>query len=551
MKVLISRDGQDYGPYTRKVVDEHLQSRRLSLEDWSWSPGLAEGWIRLKELLELLENGGQSEEAGEGDRESGTTEEDLEDPEGVGEVSLVGGDEEDPDEEEEGEEDSDEAVEIDPPEGSCPPEIGILDAMVADCREFRELEGRLSNFNLWNIVPPQSYDERSHHKMLEWLFSRQTHNLGNLFLRRWLIRILKDDAEDRPLNPLNIEYARFIEWKVNREQPAAGASIDLFLNIKTRDQGRFLVVVEVKIWAPLGPNQLQSYRQWALENYDSAKNTVLFVLLYDKGSRPQVPQVEDPHWIQTTFDELRQVLMEVMEESGDRIPGREKDFIEQYMENLPPISPAGRAEDLESMTYAIYNKFWKGIDYANKATEVPQPDDWQIHAKKFCRQHPEAFEQLTKHDRTGILKKELIKLIEDRFGDVDAEAMLSDGIDILELKKDWNVPEPKLRVTVEIFLRVKTVKLRLRVHPTNESKAPDRLDESFSSAAPPRYGGNDGAIGNIIYNKRFVEELQLKSKNHLSAQARIIFEAFVRIWHQDEEFQIGLKTIENHLKGTP
>ena len=42
-----------------------------------------------------------------------------------------------------------------------------------------------------------------------------------------------------------------------------------------------------------------------------------------------------------------------------------------------------------------------------------------------------------------------------------------------------------------------------------------------------------------------------KAKNHLSVQARIIFEAFERIWDEDEEFQIGLKTIENHLKGTP
>ena len=65
----------------------------------------------------------------------------------------------------------------------------------------------------------------------------------------------------------------------------------------------------------------------------------------------------------------------------------------------------------------------------------------------------------------------------------------------------------------------------------------------------PRYGGNDGAIGPIIYNNLFLTEPQLQAKNNLSERARIIFEEFENIWEEDEQFGIALRAIEHHLSG--
>ena len=53
--------------------------------------------------------------------------------------------------------------------------------------------------------------------MLLWLLKEnKSHNLGDFFLRRWLILVLHNDrlkekTIQRSLNPLNIEYARVVE----------------------------------------------------------------------------------------------------------------------------------------------------------------------------------------------------------------------------------------------------------------------------------------------------------------------------------------------------
>ena len=95
--------------------------------------------------------------------------------------------------------------------------------MIAESSEFKKLSSSLSGFNLWelfDIETAESFNE----KMLLWLLNEnESHNLGDFFLRRWLILVLHKDLNSqhrykRPLNALNIEYARVVDSSIESQK---------------------------------------------------------------------------------------------------------------------------------------------------------------------------------------------------------------------------------------------------------------------------------------------------------------------------------------------
>lgn len=50
MEILVSRDGEQFGPYGPNDARKYLAAGRLQADDWAWHQG-ADGWISLKELL--------------------------------------------------------------------------------------------------------------------------------------------------------------------------------------------------------------------------------------------------------------------------------------------------------------------------------------------------------------------------------------------------------------------------------------------------------------------------------------------------------------------
>ncbi len=614
MKIRISRNGQNYGPYAREKVEQYLQTNDLLPRDLAWSPGLA-AWIPLEELLELLGTGAKTEEAGEDADQAGTTEgeeasgdeaeetgeqaeetepedgenvdeavtpEDLEDQERAADVPAAGDDDEDPGEgEEEGEEYSDEVEAIARPDGACPEEIRILDEMVADCREFRELNQHLEDFNIWKTLQ-MIENEGSHEKTLYWLLNRRkSHNLGDLFLRRWLIRILREEehSERGQLNPINLEYARIKRLKISRQkvvvpgiQDKKFKKLDLFLEISTNDEGEndqgkrgllveeWVLLVEMKVKSGLGTKQLEEYRTWVEREYPDHKR--LLVLLYDEERPPDVPEGENKHWIQTSFTEVRQVLMEIVEEFGSRIPDRERDFIDQYLEVLPPLYPKDSSKKSEALTHAIYGKYWKGIEYAKTAYDAPGATTyWGRHAKRLYVHHKKAFELILKQQSAEkFLQKELTNLLEDMFEGKESGRMLAGKtkLELLELMDHWGVSNPNCHVCMQLYNSNNAYRLRIWVHsdtstnPQAQARAAARaaLITNFFGSIPKNYGGRHGVNEKKgrIYNKP-LESGNANLEQDLFVRAKRIFQEFERIWKDDEDFQIGLKAIENHLKG--
>ena len=70
-----------------------------------------------------------------------------------------------------------------------------LDAFLVDNQELEQLNARLSAFNLFNILRIEQVEIRQSN-VLSWLLTpSEAHGLGPTFLRRFLSRLIKGDAE--------------------------------------------------------------------------------------------------------------------------------------------------------------------------------------------------------------------------------------------------------------------------------------------------------------------------------------------------------------------
>jgi len=451
-----------------------------------------------------------------------------------------------------------------------PAEIKILDQMIAESSEFKKLSSSLSGFNLWelfNIETAESFNE----KMLLWLLNEnESHNLGDFFLRRWLILVLHKDLNSkrrykRPLNALNIEYARVVDSSIESQKMiqinGRTRFLDLFIDLKTLRQEDWVIIIEIKVGTHDHENQLSDYRQWLKETYPNHKKLTIF--LYDENLKQQPPDDEDRYWLKTTFSDVRNVIKEALNEKQGLIPFREESFIEQYMENLPPLAPEGKSENLAELTHKLFGNYSKGIQYANDANkkEDDELDSWQIHAKHFVRERKKEFLLLEKQDEYRFVRNELVSILKSKewfpetsnIRDIVAYSPGEWGVDLVDLMKEndskWkeSVHSEHLRVYLHLFWGTyqneARFRLRLRI-PEQENFLEERnnlIKDFFSQVNPSNYGGNNAtseATG-LIYNK----VLDYENSDNLFTLCRSIISSFKEIWCDPEDFSMAMDAI--------
>ena len=311
--------------------------------------------------------------------------------------------------------------------------------------------------------------------MLLWLLNEnESHNLGDFFLRRWLILVLHKDLNSqhrykRPLNALNIEYARVVDSSIESQKMiqinGRTRYLDLFIDLKTLRQEDWVIIIEIKVGTHDHENQLSDYRQWLKETYPNHKKLTIF--LYDENLKQQPPEDEDRYWLKTTFSDVRNVIKEALNEKKGLIPFREESFIEQYMENLPPLAPEGKSENLAELTHKLFGNYSKGIQYANDANkkEDDELDSWQIHAKNFVRERKKEFLLLEKQDEYRFVRNELVSILKSKewfpetsnIRDIVTYTQGEWGVDLVDLMKEndskWkeSVHSEHLRVYLHLF----------------------------------------------------------------------------------------------------
>lgn len=206
------------------------------------------------------------------------------------------------------------------------PIIRDMNELIVNCPELRELEKILGTFNIFRVLGA-TYHELRHSNMLAWLLQpEESHGLRDLFLRRWLMRVLNDADEIAGYvpDPAEIDIAQFVKVQVLREW----ASIDLLMLLDTLDGTHWIVAIENKVRATQGKEQLAAYRR-RIEDAFPDKEYKLFLFLTKNPEKPK-----DRAYISADYRQVLEVLVECIEERRENIGREPSVLLKHYQEIL-------------------------------------------------------------------------------------------------------------------------------------------------------------------------------------------------------------------------
>ena len=153
-----------------------------------------------------------------------------------------------------------------------------LDAFLVDNPELEALNARLAAFNMFRVLRVERTEIR-HSNVLAWLLTpRESHGLGDLFLRRFLSRLLMENDEiDVSLTPAQVELMDLNDVEVLRDWQ----NIDVLARSRSGD---WCLLIENKIGSKEKKGALLKYRDAVTRDMPTAQ--IIPVLLTVEGEQP-------------------------------------------------------------------------------------------------------------------------------------------------------------------------------------------------------------------------------------------------------------------------
>lgn len=241
-----------------------------------------------------------------------------------------------------------------------------LNKFITECSEFRELQSQIGQFNIFRVLGIEDAEIR-HSNMLAWLFTPgESHGLEDRFLKQYLMLVSYDSENDSDfLDPVEIDTATIQSCEVLRER----FNIDLMIDIKT-DQESWLFVIENKVKAKQGKDQLRNYREAlakkprAQEKYKDHKTFCIF--LTKDGEEPN-----DDAFSVSTYEHVYKALTIAFEERREAIGTEPAALIQNYRKLLEQKFMSN--SQIQKLVQKIYKTHKEAIDTI--IDNLPAPRD--------------------------------------------------------------------------------------------------------------------------------------------------------------------------------
>jgi hypothetical protein len=223
-----------------------------------------------------------------------------------------------------------------------------LRSFVVNCPEFRQLELLLGKFNIFEALKLSDHEIR-HSTVLAWLLDpAENHGFGDLFLRRWLMRVLHDAESAGAESPdaVEIDAAQFQWVQVRREWN----HIDLLIEIQLGQNQQWVVAVENKVWSTQHSDQLRRYRTVLESSYKNAQRCYVFLSVL-----PEEP--EDDAYLSATYAQIADILASCLIERSGVIASGPLLVIEHYLQTIRSrFMPNSEVAALASKIYAAHSR---------------------------------------------------------------------------------------------------------------------------------------------------------------------------------------------------
>lgn len=220
-----------------------------------------------------------------------------------------------------------------------------LSALLDD-PDFHEIQGRMSQFNLFEALGAV-HGELKHSNFLGYLLApNRPHGLGSRPLERILRCALETiPSEARPISVLELIVGDLDNAIVHRERFA----IDLLIEI---EELKLIVVIENKVHAKAGDGQLVRYRERITSEYPDYRKFYLF--LTPAGAPPD----DDAYW-PLSYSTLAETLEAVAAEptAGDAPRLIIKHYIDMLRKNIVDD------DHLRGLAAKLYERHKEALDF--------------------------------------------------------------------------------------------------------------------------------------------------------------------------------------------
>lgn len=175
----------------------------------------------------------------------------------------------------------------------------LLERFIADNKDLETLETKISRFNIFEAVG-MVRQEIKHSNFLQFLLDpAEKHQLGDLFLKKLLTKVLRD-AEEALKDHLDIADVNLADAEVRREW----RYIDLLIHSPSK---HFVCVIENKVDSTEGFNQLQTYKSVIDREFPHCKK--LFIYLTKEGD-----SASQSDWLTLSYGTIADLIEKICEE---------------------------------------------------------------------------------------------------------------------------------------------------------------------------------------------------------------------------------------------
>jgi hypothetical protein len=221
----------------------------------------------------------------------------------------------------------------------------LLKKFVVDNPDLEVLEAKISRFNIFEAVG-MVRQEIKHSNFLQFLLDpAEKHQLGDLFLKKLLIQVLRD-AEDTSLDNLDIAATNLADAEVRREW----RYLDLLIHSPSNN---FVCVIENKVDSTEGFNQLQTYQ--AVSDREFPHCQKVFIYLTIAGATATLD-----NWLSLSHGTIADLLDQICQErQGSLSPDIEiaiRHYVDLIRRHLMSES------DIADLCRKIYKQHRQAID---------------------------------------------------------------------------------------------------------------------------------------------------------------------------------------------
>ncbi len=183
-------------------------------------------------------------------------------------------------------------------------EYALLEKLVLHGRDLKLLESKLSNFNIFEAVGMTRQEIRHSYFLAFLLNPSESHYLGDLFLKQFLIKILQN-LDEPPMSAIGIDVANLEDVEVKREYK----SIDILIYSPSE---KIIVAIENKVDSGEHNNQLKRYQDIISVEFPNYRRFLVY--LTKEGDTPS-----SLDWYPVSYELISQCIDEICDQHAAQI----------------------------------------------------------------------------------------------------------------------------------------------------------------------------------------------------------------------------------------